>query len=234
MDLGRVLLGLAGIALGYNTLRRGVGHLHTGLARAPNGRGPKVERDPGSRVKGGRTIYKRGALELAEVTTLDDRINRIRDRARKGRVDPEVIAWARRQVTKRCPDKPGGWCTSEKDTEAEIRAIFNAMRRDVRYTSDPVGADLFVHPKRTLKHRAGDCDDFASLGCAALMAIGIRCRFKVIRTKNSESWDHIYLMAGTPKGRPERWISLDASVPVAPGWEVPAKHVAASRVFEVL
>lgn len=172
-------------------------------------------------------------MELREVRSLDDRINAIRDRARRGRVDPQVMAWARKQVTRKCASKPGGWCVPEKDTKAEIIAIFEGMRRDVRYTSDILGVDTFAHPKRTLEQKAGDCDDYSALGCAALMSIGIPCRFKVVRTKDADTWNHIYIQAGLPKHAPEQWIPLDASVPVKPGWEVPRSAVAEARIFEV-
>lgn len=173
---------------------------------------------------------KAGFSDVREVESLDERINAIRDRISKGRVDPKVIAWARAQVSKKCGNQ---WCVPEKDTEAEIRAIFNGMRRDVRYTSDVLGVDTYVHPRKTLEQRSGDCDDYSALGCSALMSVGIPCRLKVIRTKDSPTWNHIYIQAGTPKAGPQKWMTLDASVPVKPGWEVPASMVAASRTFEV-
>lgn len=185
------------------------------------------------RVAGRVSRGKAGSTELREVTSLDQRINAIRNRTRAGKVDPTVIKWARKQVTARCAGKPGGWCVSEKDTNAEIKAIFDGMRRDVRYTSDVSGVDTYVHPRKTLEQRAGDCDDYSSLGCAALGAIGIPCRLKVVRTRDSETWNHIYILAGSPKGAPTRWIPLDASVPVKAGWEVPRHLIAEQRIFEV-
>lgn len=236
MDLGQVLFGLAGIALGYNSLQRGARTLHAGLRGAGGGRsrGVRVERDPGpAGYKGrpaGRINNTAGDLSLYEVRNLDDRINAIRDRSRRGKVDPKVIAWARRQVSARCPSKPGGWCVPEKNKKAEAAAIFHGMRRDVRYVNDPLHVDLYVHPRRTLEHKAADCDDFSSLGCSSLMAIGIPCELEVVRTKDSKTWNHIYVNAVLPDG--ERY-SLDASVPVKPGWRVPDSYVAERRVFEV-
>lgn len=235
MDLGQITLGALGVFFGLRTLTRGVETLGNGLKGSP-----RVERDPGMKGSRGRKVGEinrgpKGRVVLHEVRNLDERINAIRDRVRAGRVDPRVIAWARKQVTKRCPNKPGGWCTPEKHTVAEIAAIFYGMRRDVRYTSDVLGVDTYVKPGRTLDHRAGDCDDYSALGCASLNAIGIPCRLKVVRTKDSETWNHIYIQAPTSKHAPDssRWISLDASVPAKPGWEVPASSVAESRVFEV-
>ena len=162
MNIGQVLIGLAGLALGARTIKRGVSELSAGLnPRGLSGHGA-VERDPGERGSMGRRVRtvnrgKAGFSDVREVESLDERINAIRDRIRKGRVDPKVIAWARSQVTKRCPGKPGGWCVGEKDTTAEIHAIFHGMRRDVRYTSDVMGVDTYVHPRKTLEQKAGDC-----------------------------------------------------------------------------
>lgn len=240
MDLGRVILGVAGLVLGYNTFVTGAGHLSGGLkGKGRGGRGMgRAERDPGAAGGRGRRVggmvNGKGRIEFRSVTTLDERINAIRDRARAGRGDPSVIAWARKQVTARCPEKPGGWCVPEKDKRAEAVAIFNAMRRHVRYTNDPVNLDLYVHPKRTLEHKAADCDDYTSLGAAALLAVGVPVKFRVIRTKNASAWDHIYLMANVAReGGREEWMALDASVPVKAGWEVPPSHVAAYRDFEL-
>lgn len=230
MDIWKVGLGLAGIALGVHSIRRGFGHLTEGSKTTGAMKG--VERDP--RQLTGKVIGKRPRLELREVRGLTDRINAIRERARKGRVDPKVVAWARQQVTRKRAD--GSWAVPEKDTVAEIHAIFNGMRRNVRYTSDILGIDTYVNPRRTLEEKAADCDDYSSLGCAALMAIGIPCRYEVIRTKDSSTWNHIFIVASKSKHRPFETggVYLDASLPVKPGWVVPANMVAERRVFEVL
>ena len=163
------------------------------------------------------------------------RIAAIAEKANEGKLDPRVISWARKELSKKCrtggPQNGEQWCVPEKDTEAEIAAIFKALRRDIRYTSDVVGVDTYAHPKRTLEMRGGDCDEYAATGAAALMAVGIPARFKVIRTKSSPTWDHIYIQAGTPKNNPTKWISLDASVAVKPGWEAPPSMVAESKIY---
>jgi hypothetical protein len=242
MHIGQVLIGLAGIALGARAIKKGATELSSGLRSGGPHASRGVERDPGKGAPEGRRVgamrgkTRHGSMhmELREVKNLDERINAIRAQARKGRVDPRVIAWARAQVSRKCPDRPGGWCIPEKDTESEIKAIFYGLRRDVRYTSDVLGVDTYAHPRRTLEMASGDCDDYSSLGCAALLAIGIPCRYKVVRTKDSPVWNHIYIEAGTPKHAPARWIPLDASVDVKPGWEVPASQVAEARVFEMV
>ena len=163
------------------------------------------------------------------VRTLDDRLAQIKALAADGKFDPTVIAWTRAQLTRKCRGGENGeqWCVPEKDTRAEISAIFHGLRRDIRYTSDIYSADTYAHPRVTLRLKSGDCDDYSSLGAAALMAAGIPARFKVIRTKDSKTWNHIFIQ-GAHKGS---WFSLDASVPVKPGWEPPPSMVAESRIF---
>jgi predicted transglutaminase-like cysteine proteinase len=167
------------------------------------------------------------------IRTLDDRLAAITELAQDGKFDPSVLAWTRAQLTRKCRAGGNGeqWCIPEKDTRAEISAIFHGLRRDIRYTSDIQGADTYAHPRVTLRLKSGDCDDYSSLGCAALMSAGIPCRFKVIRTKDSDSWNHIFIQGGYPKHAPTQWFSLDASVPVKPGWEPPPSMVAETRIF---
>lgn len=168
------------------------------------------------------------------VVSLDDRMVAIRDLANQGKFDPEVIAWTRRVLARKCRSGTNGhqWCVPEKDTAAEIKAIHDALRHDVRYTSDIDGADTYQHPRVTLRLGTADCDDYSSLAAAALMSAGIPVRFKVIRTKDASTWNHIYVQAGVPKGSPSRWISLDASMPNGVGWEAPASMVAEYRLFD--
>jgi predicted transglutaminase-like cysteine proteinase len=240
MSLGEVLLGLAGIYLGANAVATGAKRVHSGL----NGPRTTITRAPQRTLpplmQQGRhmgTISGQIRTTTRQVRTLDDRMAQIIALAEQGKLDPTVIAWTRKELS-RPASRPrnmngGQWAVPEKDTRAEIAAIFNAMRRDVRYTSDIVGADTYQHPRVTLKLKTGDCDDYSSLGCAALMSAGIPCRFKVIRTKSSPTWDHIYIQGGFPKHDPTQWMSLDASVPVKPGWEAPASMVAEARIFEI-
>lgn len=200
---------------------------------------------------------RRGATTMRmrsfNIRTLDDRIAYLNKLADQGKRDPEIYAFARRAIGKKCG---GRWCIDEKDNLGEARALFGALRqrrpprmsardvayarsifggirKDVRYTSDIAGVDTYQKPSHTLALAAADCDDFSTLTCSALGSIGIPCRFKVIRTKGAKDWNHIYAQAGFPRARPTRWISMDSSVNMPFGWEAPARMVAASRVFRV-
>lgn len=146
----------------------------------------------------------------------------------QGKRDPRIRVFASQAVSQQCGNQ---WCVPEKDSVAEAKAIFDAIRRRVRYTSDIHAVDTYQKPSITLDTRSGDCDDYSTLVCSTLLSIGIPCRFKVIRTKGGSDWNHIYAQAGFPRARPTRWISMDASVPVQFGWEAPPSMVAASRVF---
>jgi len=182
------------------------------------------------------------------IRTLDDRINYLRRLVDTGKRDPHVYAFARRAISKKCGDR---WCTPEKDNLAEAKAIFGAVRtaspqdlgalrkmfqdirRNVRYTSDIAGVDTYQKPSHTLALKTGDCDDYSSLTCSALGSIGIPCRFKVIRTKGANDWNHIFAQAGLPRSNPTKWFSMDGSVNMPFGWEAPPNMVADSRVFRV-
>ena len=122
----------------------------------------------------------------------------------------------------------------EKDTAREIKALFDAIRQNVRYTSDIRGIDSYQHPAKTLMLRNADCDDFSTLACALAASIGIPCRFKVIKTKGSDDWNHIFAQMGLPRLAPTRWVAFDASVAKPCGWEAPPNMVADSRVFRVV
>ena len=169
-------------------------------------------------------------MRIYPVKSLDDRIVRIRERVARGMVDPKVYGFARRVVNQKCGDN---WCIPEKDNLKEMEAIFKAVRKNVRYTSDILGVDTYQHPKHTLGLNGGDCDDYSSLLCSLLLSLGIPCRLKVIRTRDAKEWNHIYAQGGLPRAAPTRWYSLDASVPKPFGWEAPASMVADTRIFSV-
>ncbi len=269
MGLGQVALGVASVVMGINHLRNAQRH----LAGVPAGHGldgvaPRRARHarhapirvPGRSFmdSGEKTIRTRGGnipmrMRSFNIRTLDDRIAYLQKLADQGKRDPEIYAFVRRAIGRKCGNK---WCIDEKDNLGEARALFGALRQanpprlsardvakarsihgrirsNVRYTSDIAGVDTYQKPSHTLALHAGDCDDYSSLTCAALGSIGIPCRYKVIRTKGAKDWNHIYAQAGFPRAKPVRWISMDSSVSMPFGWEAPARMVAASKVFRV-
>jgi len=216
MSFGQVLVGLASLALGVHQIKKGTRVLGDVAKYRPS--------------QARTQISSAGSMKVHKVRSLDDRIRHLRGRVAKGKVDPEIYTFTRSALTKRCGNT---WCVNEKDTLKEAEAIFNAVRGNVRYTSDIAGIDTYQNPSKTLKLKAGDCDDYSTLICSMLLSAGIPCRFKVIRTKDSNEWNHIYAQVGLPRARPSRWVSMDASVPVRFGWEAPKSMVAESKVFSV-
>lgn len=248
MDLGSVLVGLFAISMGVNSLAKGAKHLREGLgpssgARTIPGRVPTtfVPRSETKRslklVKAAVPVKTKGGImgtSFYEVNSLNDRLTAIIDRAEQGKTDPQVIAFARKAVSKRKPGSTewngGQWQIPEKRKDLEAVEIFKAVRSSVRYTSDPT-TDTYAKPRNTLNIGAGDCDEYAALGCAASMAIGIPCRLKVIATKQSADGgpDHIY-WESFANGR---WIPMDASVNMGPDWEAPDSMVRRRWIYEV-
>jgi transglutaminase-like putative cysteine protease len=250
------------LALGFASLVIGINHLSNGAKRLSQKRGELADAPTSTRLvhstgrkvvraPNGKNVSMR--MRSYEIRNLDDRIMHLRKLVEEGKRDPQVYAFTRRAVTRRCGND---WCIPEKDNFQEAKALFSALRREappaktaqdiaaarslfgnirknVRYTSDIAGVDTYQKPGHTLSLKAADCDDFSTLTCAALGALGIPCRFKVIRTKGANDWNHIYAQAGFPRQAPTKWVSMDASVNMPFGWEAPPSMVAASRVFRV-
>ncbi len=266
MSFGQVALGLASIAIGLNHLNSGVKRLRgvpPPQTRYRRQLGDVPVTVPGRpfHSSGYKQVRANGAtvpmqMRSFEIRSLEDRIHYLRRLVDAGKRDPQVFAFARRNLTRRCGTD---WCIPEKHNLAEAKAIFGAIhdgryghagsseraeletarnlfrqiRRNVRYTSDIAGVDTYQKPAHTLALKTADCDDFSSLTCASLQSVGIPCRFKVIRTKGAREWNHIYPQAGFPRHAPTRWVSMDSSVNMPFGWEAPRTMVDASRVFRV-
>ena len=241
------LLGLAGIVLGAKTLTTGAQRLAGALSEgSPSGRRAVIKGVPTTFVPRAVTmreapIVSRGARmgtvagpmrrTLREVKSLNQRLATIIASAEDGKTNPMVVAWTRRVTSAKGRD--GNWLAAEKDTAKEIELIRNAVRRDIRYTSDPVGVDLYSSAQKTLEMRAGDCDEMNAFTLAALKSIGINADFKVIRTKGSSTPDHIYLMASdTKNGAAGKMIPVDTTVDKPYGWEAPPSMVAEAWIYK--
>ena len=235
MSFGDVALGIASVVLGIHQLRKGARHLSAAGARPAQRSDLRGLQAPFA-SSGRKTVSPPNGKDVSmrmqsyNIRTLDDRIAHLRRLIDQGKRDPQVYAFVRRATSARCGND---WCVPEKDNLGEARAVFAALRKNVRYTSDIAGVDTYQKPAHTVALQAGDCDDYSTLTCAALGALGIPARLKVIRTKDADDWNHIYPQAGFPRGNPQRWVSMDSSVNMPFGWEAPRKMVAASRVFRV-
>lgn len=77
------------------------------------------------------------------------------------------------------------------------------------------------------------CDDYSIVLASMLQSVGYPVKLRVIRTKDADDWNHIYVLVGLPPRQPTEWISLDGSVEKAAGWEAPKDIIAEIRDFSV-
>jgi Transglutaminase-like superfamily len=95
------------------------------------------------------------------------------------------------------------------DDLAEANALYEWVRRNIRFTKDPVNKEKLYPPAELLKIRAGDCDDISMLLATLLMAVGYPARLMTIAAPNSpDSFSHVYVEAEIPAGS-NQWIPLD-------------------------
>jgi transglutaminase-like putative cysteine protease len=112
-----------------------------------------------------------------------------------------------------------------KDYLGEIRALFEWVQGNVRYTKDPFRLEVLHSARRMLELRAGDCDDVAILLGAMLEAVGhpVRLALTGPNPLRPRFFTHVYLEVHH-RGR---WIPLDATMPHPMGWapRTPVKQV---------
>jgi transglutaminase-like putative cysteine protease len=115
-----------------------------------------------------------------------------------------------------------------KDRWGEVCALFDWVRRNVRYTRDIFRVELLHTARRMLELRAGDCDDMTILLGAMLLSTGHPVRLVLVgfRPNKPHVYSHIY---------PEvyvrgRWVALDATVSRPIGW---APRAPWKRVCEI-
>ena len=103
-----------------------------------------------------------------------------------------------------------------KDYLGEIKALFEWVQRNIRYTRDPYRVELLHSARRLLELRAGDCDDMTILLGSMLQSIGHPVRIVVVGPDplRPRLFTHVY-----PEVRYRgRWIALDATMPHPMGW----------------
>jgi hypothetical protein len=114
-----------------------------------------------------------------------------------------------------------------KDYLGEIRAVFEWVQRNVRYTRDPFRLELLHSARRMLELRAGDCDDLAILLGAMLESVGHPVRLVLTgpNPRRPRLFTHVYVEAY----HQGRWIPLDPTMPHPMGWapSTPVRHTIA-------
>lgn len=110
----------------------------------------------------------------------------------------------------------------ERNHKAEVNALFNWVKSNIRFIQDPDGAEMLMAPLYTIQRGAGDCDDLSTLLNTLAAAIGYRTKFVTIKADKNypDRFSHVYskiLIDG-------RWVPADPSQKDKPlGWE-PPKH----------
>jgi hypothetical protein len=119
------------------------------------------------------------------------------------------------QITKHC---------GRDDGPCEIKAVFDAVKRRVRYSSDtgPVlnpntgevdAIDTYQSAWRTWTSQIGDCDDHVSLIAALLAVMGHTVRLRVTAPTRFGEWSHIYAAAAVDKHNPKKFVAVDTTLP---------------------
>ena len=112
-----------------------------------------------------------------------------------------------------------------KNYLAEISALFDWVKRNIRYTKDIYKVELLHSARRMLEYRAGDCDDITILLSAMLESIGHPVRLVIVGRdpKRKRLFSHIYIETLYK----DSWIPLDATMNKPMGWapKAPNKEV---------
>jgi transglutaminase-like putative cysteine protease len=107
-----------------------------------------------------------------------------------------------------------------KDRFGEVCALFDWVRRNIRYTRDIFRVELLHSARRMLELQAGDCDDMTILLGAMLKSTGhpVRLVLAGFRPTKPHSYSHIYPEVNV-RGR---WMAIDATADRPIGWAPPA------------
>jgi transglutaminase-like putative cysteine protease len=106
-----------------------------------------------------------------------------------------------------------------KNRMGEACALFDFVKRNVRYTRDIFRVELLHSARRMLELRAGDCDDMTILLGAMLLSTGhpVRLVLAGFRKNRPHVYSHIYPEVNVSG----RWIAIDATMNKPMGWTPP-------------
>lgn len=113
----------------------------------------------------------------------------------------------------------------QKDFTGEVERLHKFVRDEIRYVKDINGVETVHDTDRILKYMAGDCDDKSILLASLLESIGHPARLVAIAIKSGQ-YCHVYVETLIGK----TWVPLEATEPVAMGWEFP-RAVAQRMVY---
>lgn len=98
-----------------------------------------------------------------------------------------------------------------KDYRCEAVKLHEWVRDNIRYVKDPAFVERFATPERTLKERAGDCDDSSILLSALLESIGHETRLILLDGDLSGKFTHVIAQAKI--GDKWHWMETTKKVP---------------------
>jgi len=138
-------------------------------------------------------------------------VQRMHDFAYKGKIDLQL-----QQIADSIVEKSG---CGNREYECKAKAIYDFVKNYIRFERDPFGVEMVQEPFVTLKRKAGDCDDHATLLAALYGSIGFPYGFKTIKSDKTrrDEFSHIYTVVDIPN---KGWVGADTSVDKASfGWE---------------
>lgn len=166
-------------------------------------------------------------VELHTIRNLKDRVGWIRKGLLADSLLPKIRTVAATIVSRRC-GVPGNmkWCTPEKDSTAEAKALFYGTKNPnsefaIRYTGDHTAVDGFTSSEALLRVPAEDCDGASRYIGALARSIGFYVKLRVVSDIKSKQPVHIYPMLGLPRTNPTSWYALDITENYGPGGQPP-------------
>jgi len=132
-----------------------------------------------------------------EVHSDEERLQLLADLVEEGSQDPIIRETAIRILK--------AYRVPEKDEIGEVKAIFDWVKRNFRYTKDITGRDTYHTARRILELKVFDCDDATIILDSLLASIGYPVGARIITTSPDKGFHHIYSLVKV-KGK---WIPLD-------------------------
>lgn len=142
----------------------------------------------------------------------------------------QTIAAIREQVDQGLRDpfirQTAGWIVARVRSYndlGEVRALYDWVRRNIRFVKDPVGKETISSARWILSHRFGDCDEINAILLPALLGVvGYRTRLVTIAGNPNapEQFTHVYAEVFV-RGR---WIPVDAARPGTSFGSAPSRY----------
>lgn len=128
----------------------------------------------------------------------------------------KMVAWTREYRTDLTLRKLAEQIISalpSKNYTAEVQAVQNWVRENIRYTQDVADVETLKSPLYLLFNRFGDCDDMSLLAGTLLSTLGHAVRYVAVGQYPGE-FDHVYVETRIGP----RWVGVETTEPVGIGW----------------